>query len=78
MGSDIPPSIETAASEKPEEEPRIFTAAYNRYWSAIEVVNDRTSSGHLIKAGELLLEISQWLSENVDALSEVALELRHI
>ena len=78
MGSDFPPTIETAASEKPEEESHIFTAAYNRYRSAIELVNDRTSSGHLIKAGELLLEISQWLSENVDALSEVVLELRHI
>ena len=78
MGSDFPPTIETATSEKPEEESHIFTAAYNRYRSAIELVNDRTSSGHLIKAGELLLEISQWLSENVDALSEVVLELRHI
>ncbi|KAL9132359.1 MAG: hypothetical protein Q9175_006466 [Cornicularia normoerica] len=68
MGSDFHPNIETAASEQPEDEANTFAAAYNRYQSTIEVVNDHTSRGHLIKARESLLEVSQWLSENVDAL----------
>ena len=78
MGSDFHPNIETAASEQPEDEANTFAAAYNRYQSTIEVVNDHTSRGHLIKARESLLEVSQWLSENVDALSEVTRELRQI
>lgn len=70
------PNVETAASEQPEEELDTFAAAYDRYQRNIGVINDQTSKGHLIKAGESLLEISHWLSENVDALSEVTLELR--
>lgn len=76
MGPDVNPKIETAASEEPEEESDIFAAAYDRYQRTIGVVNDLTSRGHLINAGESLLEISQWLSKNVDALSEVIPELR--
>ena len=76
MGPDLNPKIETAASEEPEEESDILAAAYDRYQRTIGVVNDHTSRGHLINAGESLLEISQWLSKNVDALSEVILELR--
>ena len=78
MGADFHPTVENAASEQPEEEPNIFAAAYNRYQRTIEIVNDHTSKGYLVKAGELLLEISRWLSENLDSLSEVNLELRHI
>ena len=76
MGADFNPNIENAASEQPEEEPNVSAAAYNRYQRTIEKVNDHTSRGHLIKAGELLLEISRWLSENLDSLSEAILKLR--
>lgn len=68
VGPDVNPNVETAASEQPEEELDTFAAAYDRYQRNIGVINDQTSKGHLIKAGESLLEISHWLSENVDAL----------
>ena len=73
MGSDFSLNIETTASEQPEQELDIFAAAYDRYQRTIGVVNNYTSRGHLVKAGESLLEISQWLLENVDALSKVSL-----
>ena len=76
MGPEFNPNIATAASEQPEEESGTFAAAYNRYKRSIGTVNDHTSRGHLIKAGESLLEVSKWLSENVDVLSEVNLEPR--
>ena len=72
MGQDFNPNIGPAASEQPEEEPDTFASDYDRYQRTIEIINDHTSRGYLIKAGESLLEASQWLSENVDALSEVA------
>lgn len=78
MGPDFNPNIETVASEQPENEPDTFAAAYDRYQRIIGLVNDHTSRGHLIKAGEALLEVSRWLSENVDALSEVTLKLWQI
>ncbi len=71
MGADFDPNVEPAASEQPEEDPDPVAAAYKRWKRTIGVVNDHVSRGHLIKAGESLLEISHWLSENVDALSEV-------
>lgn len=76
MGPEFNPNIATAASEQPEEESGTFAAAYNRYKRSLGTVNDHTSKGHLINAGESLLEVSKWLSENVDVLSEVNLELR--
>lgn len=78
IGPDLDPNIVTAASEQPEKELDTSAAARDRIQRNIEVVNDYTSRGHLIKAGEALLEVSQWLSENVDALSEVILELQQI
>ena len=78
MGPDINLNIETADSDQAEEESDIFAAAYDRCQRTFGIVNDHTSRGHLIKAGELLLELSRWLPENVDALSEVILELRQI
>ena len=78
MGPDFNPEIETTGSGDPEEGSDMFAAAYDRYERTVGVVNDHTSRGHLIKAGESLLEISRWLSGNVDALSEVTLELRRI
>ena len=75
MGPDFNMHIETAASEQVEDESDIFAAASDRCQGTIGVVNNYTSRGHLIKAGESLLEMSQWLSENLDALSEVTLEL---
>lgn len=68
IGPDFDPNIETAATEQPEKEPDTFAAAKDRFQRNIELVNDYTSRGHLIKAGEVMLEVSQWLSENVDAL----------
>lgn len=73
MGADFNSNAETAASEQPGEESDTFTAAYDRYEKTIGVVNDHTSKGNLIKAGESLLEFSQWMSEHVDALSEVTI-----
>lgn len=79
IGPEFNPSIETAASgQSEEEESGKFEAAYDRYQRAIRAVNDHTSRGDLTKAGELLLEVSQWLSDNVDALREMILELRQI
>ena len=78
MGADFSPNVENTVSEQPEEDSNVLAAAYNRYQRTIEIVNDHTSRGYLIKAGELLLEISRWLSENLDSLSEVTLELRQI
>lgn len=78
MGPEINPNIGTSASEQPEKESDTYAAAYDWYRRSIGTVNDHTSRGHLIKAGELLLEVSQWLSENVDALSEVLLQLPQI
>lgn len=77
MGPDFNLNIETAASEQAEEESDVFAAAFERCQRTFGVVNDHTSRGHLIRAGESLLEISRWLPENVDTLSEVFLELRH-
>ena len=74
MEPHLNPDIEAEASEQPEEEPIIFAAAYDRYQRTIGAINDHTSRGHLVKAGESLLDISQWLSRSVDALSEVTLE----
>ncbi|CAD6592491.1 MAG: hypothetical protein ASARMPRED_006310 [Alectoria sarmentosa] len=68
MGPDFNPNIETPTSEQPEKEPDTVAATYDRYQKTIEVVNDHTSRGHLIRAGKALLEVSQWLSENVDVL----------
>ena len=74
IGQDFDPNIEAAAaSEPPEEESDTFAAAYDRYRRNVEIVNDHTSTGHLIEAGESLREVSHWLSENVDALREVTL-----
>lgn len=78
IGPDFNPSMETAASGQSEEESAKFDAAYDRYQRAIRAVNDHTFRGHLIKAGELLLEVSQWLSDNVDALRKMILELQQI
>lgn len=78
MGPEFNLNIETAASEQAEEESDIFAAAYERCQRTFGSVNDHTSRGHLIRAGESLLEISRWLPENVDALSEVILELWQI
>ena len=75
MGPDLDLNIEAAASEQPEEESDILAATSDRCQRTIGIVNDYTSRGHLVKAGECLLEMSQWLSENLDALSEVTLEL---
>lgn len=75
MGPDLDLNIETAASEQPEEELDILAASSDRCQRTIGIVNDYTSRGHLVKAGECLLEMSQWLSENLDALSEATLEL---
>ncbi len=75
MEPDFNPNVETAATEQPDEEPTIFAAAYNRYQRTVELVTDRISRGYLVKAGESLLGVSRWLSENMDALSEVTLEL---
>lgn len=78
MGPDFNLNIETAAPEQAEGESDIFAAAYERCQRTFGAVNDHTSRGYLIRAGESLLKISQWLPENVDALSEVFLELRQI
>lgn len=78
MGPDFNLNIETAASEQAEEESDIFAAAYERCQRTFGLVNDHTSRGRLIRAGESLLEMSRWLPENVDVLSELILELRHI
>ena len=75
MGPDLDLNIEPAASEQPEEESDIVAAASDRCRRTIGIVNDYTSRGYLVKAGKCLLEISQWLSENLDALSELTLEL---
>ena len=74
MGADFNPNTETAASEQPEEESDPVATAYVRWKRTIGVVNDHTSKGRLIKAGQSLLEVSQWLSENVDALSKGTLK----
>ena len=77
-GSEYNPDIETAASGQLEEETNVSTAAYDRYQRAIAAVNDYTSRGYLMKAGESLLDVSQWLSQSADVLSEVALESQQI
>ena len=73
MGQGFNPNIERVAPEQPEVESDTFPTDYDRFQKTIEIVNDHTFRGHLIKAGKSLLEASQWLSENVEALSEVAL-----
>lgn len=71
MGPGFSPSIGTAASEQPDEESDTLTAAFDPYWRIVGIVNNHISRGRLIQAGESLRELSQWLSGNVDALSEV-------
>lgn len=71
MGPGFSPSMATATSEQPDEDSDTVTAAYDPYWSMVGVVNDRISRGHLIEARESLRQLSQWLSDNVDALSEM-------
>ena len=71
MGPGFSPSIGTAASEQPDEDSDTVTAAYDPYWRMVGVVNDRISRGHLIEARGSLRQLSQWLSDNVDTLSEM-------
>lgn len=58
------------ASEQPEDESDTYERAYDRYQRALRVTNDHTSKGRLIEAGQSLLDISRWLSNNVITLSE--------